>query len=166
MPDDSEYEPSPTAIVREQVADYEASGGKEANTLLDTGYPIVVVTTIGRRSGKIRKFAVMRVEHDGEYALVASKAYQRPDGRWAGGPTHPLWYYNLLASPDSTMVQDGPAPVEMTIREVDGEERSLWWNRAVEEYPPYAEYQENGERKIPILVASARARRPSASRSA
>jgi deazaflavin-dependent oxidoreductase (nitroreductase family) len=126
------------------VAEYEASSGVLANTLRDTGLPIVIFTTRGNRSGKVRKTPVMRVEHDGEYALVASKG---------GAPTHPVWYYNLLANPDDVMLQDGPEPFDVVVRPVSGEERALWWDRAVEAYPPYAEYQLKTEREIPVLVA-------------
>jgi deazaflavin-dependent oxidoreductase (nitroreductase family) len=104
----------------------------------------VIFTTRGNRSGKVRKTPVMRVEHDGEYALVASKG---------GAPTHPVWYYNLLANPDDVMLQDGPEPFDVVVRPVSGEERALWWDRAVEAYPPYAEYQLKTEREIPVLVA-------------
>src|SRR5579864_5644819 len=96
-----EYAPSPSDWVREQVAEYEASGGQRANTLRDTGMPIIIVTTRGAKSGKVRKFAVMRVEHDGQYALVASKG---------GAPTHPIWYQNIMANPKELMIQDGAAP--------------------------------------------------------
>ena len=96
-----DYEPSPSDWVRDQVAEYEASGGQRANTLLDTGMPIIVVTTRGAKSGKVRKTPVMRVEHDGEYALVASKG---------GAPEHPEWFYNLEAHPDEVLIQDGPEP--------------------------------------------------------
>ncbi|MGD0054994.1 MAG: nitroreductase family deazaflavin-dependent oxidoreductase [Acidimicrobiales bacterium] len=144
MPIDGEYEPSPSQWVRDQVAEYEASSGVLANTLRDTGLPIVIFTTRGNRSGKVRKTPVMRVEHDGEYALVASKG---------GAPTHPVWYYNLLANPDDVMLQDGPEPFDVVVRPVSGEERALWWDRAVEAYPPYAEYQLKTEREIPVLVA-------------
>src|SRR5690606_725746 len=104
------------------------SGGTEATTLRDTGLPIVVVTARGRRTGKVRKFALMRVEHDGEYALV---------GSIGGAPTDPVWVHNLRADPDTVMIQDGPTPFDVTVREVDGEERALWWERAVAAYPPY-----------------------------
>ncbi len=147
MPLTGEYEPSPADWVREQVEEYERSGGQRANTLRDTGLPIIVVTTRGNRSGKIRKFALMRVEHDGEYALVASKG---------GAPEHPVWYYNLKADPTAVMIQDGPEPFDAEVREVSGEERAAWWERAVAAYPPYAEYQERTERKIPVFVASRR----------
>jgi len=144
MPFDGEYEPSPSQWVADQVEEYERSGGERANTLRDTGLPIIVVTTRGHKTGKIRKFALMRVEHDGEYALVASKG---------GAPQHPLWYANLVADPGAVMIQDGPQPFDAEVREVDGAERAAWWERAVAAYPPYAEYQERTERRIPVLVA-------------
>ena len=147
MPLEGEYEPSPAAWVREQVAEYEASGGRRANTLRDTGLPIIVVTTRGAKTGKIRKFPVMRVEHGGEYAIVASKG---------GAPDHPQWYANLLASPGEVTIQDGPTPFDVVVRELEGEERALWWERAVAAYPPYAEYQQKIERRIPVLLATRR----------
>ncbi len=144
---EGEYVPSPSAWVRDQVEAYERSGGSEANTLRDTGLPIVVVTNKGNKSGKVRKTPLMRVEHDGEYALVASKG---------GAPTHPVWYYNLLADPE-VQIQDGSEPADYTVREISGEERQLWWDRAVKAYPPYAEYQQKTDREIPVLVATRRA---------
>jgi deazaflavin-dependent oxidoreductase (nitroreductase family) len=148
MPLEGEYEPSTAAWVREQVEEYERSHGERANTLRDTGLPIVVLTVRGNKSGKIRKFPVMRVEHDGEYAVVAS---------YGGSPTHPQWYRNLVASPDEVMIQDGPEPFDVTVRELEGDERAEWWDRAVEAYPNYAVYQENTERFIPVLLARRRA---------
>jgi F420H(2)-dependent quinone reductase len=145
MPIEGTYEPSPSEWVRDQVEAYEASGGSEANTLRDTGLPIVVVTTKGNKSGKVRKTPLMRVEHEGEYALVASKG---------GAPEHPEWFYNLEAHPDEVTVQDGPAPFRVTVREVEGDEKAEWWERAVAAYPPYAEYQANTERQIPVFVAT------------
>ncbi len=142
---DGEYEPSPEAWVRDQVEEYEASGGERANTLMDTGMPVVIVTHVGRHSGKVRKTPLMRVEHDGEYALVASKG---------GAPEHPVWYHNLTADPTAAMVQDGPEPFDVVVREVDGDERAAWWERAVAAYPPYADYQEATDRQIPVLVAA------------
>ena len=139
------YEPSPWTWVHEQVAEYERSGGQRANTLLDTGMPIVIITTRGNKSGAVRKSPVMRVEHDGDYALVASKG---------GAPSHPEWYHNLVAAPDDVQLQDGPQPFNVTVREVSGEERATWWERAVAAYPPYAEYQEKTDRVIPVLVAT------------
>lgn len=142
-----EYGPSPRGWVRDQVAAYEASGGKEANTLRDTGWPIIVVTSIGNKTGKVRKTPLMRVEHDGEYALVASVG---------GAPKHPVWYWNLKADPTSILVQDGAEPFAVDIRELDGEERAEWWSRAVAAYPPYAEYQERADRVIPVFLATKR----------
>jgi len=144
---DDEYEPSPAQWVRDQVAEYEASGGQRANTLRDTGLPVVIVTTRGNKSGKIRKMALMRVEHDGQYALVASMG---------GAPKNPVWYYNLKADPDAVLLQDGPAPFKVEVRELDGDERAQWWDRAVAAYPPYAEYQLKTSRKIPVLLATRR----------
>ena len=144
---EGEYEPSPTGWVREQVEAYEASGGERANTLLDTGLPVIILTTRGNKSGKLRKTPLMRVEHDGEYALVASLG---------GAPTHPEWYRNLAADPEAVMIQDGPEPHDYVVREVEGEERDAWWQRAVAAFPPYADYQRKTERRIPVLVATRR----------
>ena len=138
-----EYVPSQSAWVADQVAEYEASGGQRANTLMDTGIPIIVVTMIGASSRKVRKIGLMRVEHDGEYALVASKG---------GDPEHPAWYANLLANP-SIMIQDGPEPHDFTVHEVFGAERDAWWERGATVYPPYLDYQEKTDRIIPVLVA-------------
>ena len=135
--------------MRTQVAEYEASGGTKANTLLDTGMPVIIVTTRGNKSKKVRKTPLMRVEHDGEYALVASKG---------GDPKHPVWYYNLLAHPDEVRVQDGPEPFAVVVREVTGDEKKVWWDRAVAAYPPYAEYQEKTDRQIPLFVATPQGR--------
>jgi len=145
MDTDSEYVPSAWDWVREQVETYERSGGREATTLFDTGMPVVILTMRGRRSEKIRKAPVMRVEHDGEYAIVASKG---------GDPKDPDWYANLKADPDHVRLQDGPDIFDVMVRELDGEEREQWWRRAVEAYPPYAEYQANTKRRIPVLVAT------------
>jgi len=142
---DGEYDPSPAKWVRDQVAEYEASGGERANTLRDTGLPVVIVTARGNKSGKIRKFPLMRVEHNGQYALVASKG---------GAPTHPVWYHNLVTDPDSVMIQDGPTPFSFSVRELDGDERTKWWERAVAAYPPYAEYQQKTDRTIPVFLAT------------
>src|SRR5436309_6367731 len=140
-----EYVPSPRQWVRDQVELYERSGGEQANTLLDTGLPVIIVTMRGNKTGKVRKIALMRVEHNGEYALVASMG---------GAPKHPVWYYNLRANPDEVTLQDGPEPFAVTVREIDGDERATWWERAVAAYPPYAEYQERTDRVIPVLIAS------------
>jgi F420H(2)-dependent quinone reductase len=144
MPLEGEYEPSPWAWVREQVAEYEASGGERANTLWDTGLPIVIVTMRGHKSGKIRKVPLMRVEHDGEYALVASIG---------GAPKNPSWYGNLVAEPAVT-IQDGAEPHDFVAREVHEEERAVWWERAVEAYPSYADYQRKTDRTIPVFLAT------------
>jgi deazaflavin-dependent oxidoreductase (nitroreductase family) len=141
---EGEYVPSPWQWVRDQVEQYERSGGREANTLLDTGLPIIIVTTRGNKSGTLRKTALMRVEHEGEYALVASMG---------GAPKHPVWYYNLVADPTAVVIQDGPEPFDAEVREVSGDERAAWWERAVAAYPPYAEYQTKTERLIPVFVA-------------
>ena len=142
-----EYVPSPAQWVRDQVEAYERSGGQEANTLLDTGLPVVVVAMRGNKTGKVRKIALMRVAHNGQYALVGSKG---------GAPKHPVWVYNLRAHPDEVTIQDGAEPFEATVREVTGDERSVWWERAVAAYPPYAEYQRRTKRQIPVFVASRR----------
>jgi deazaflavin-dependent oxidoreductase (nitroreductase family) len=125
------------------VEQYEATDGREANTLAGTNWPVVIFTTRGRNSGKIRKIALMRVEHDGKYAMVASMG---------GAPKHPEWYLNLKADRAALMVQDGADRFEATARELEGEEREIWWRRAVEAYPPYARYQEKTDRQIPVLL--------------
>jgi deazaflavin-dependent oxidoreductase (nitroreductase family) len=147
MPDEGEYTPSPWEWVRNQVEAYEGSGGRSANMLGDSDWPVVIVTSRGRRTGKIRKTPLMRVEHDGEYALI---------GSLGGAPKNPVWVYNLRADPGSVTVQDGPEPFAVTVREVTGDERALWWARAVEAYPPYADYQKKTERLIPVFVATRR----------
>jgi deazaflavin-dependent oxidoreductase (nitroreductase family) len=145
---DGEYAPSPAQWVRDQVEEYESTGGKRGNTLRDTGLPVIIVTTRGNKSGKIRKMPLMRVEHDGEYLLVASKG---------GAPSHPVWYYNLVADPDTVALQDGPDRFEVQVRELDGDERAEWWQRAVAAYPPYADYQQKTQRTIPVFLATRRA---------
>lgn len=142
---EGEYVPSAFEWVRDQVAAYERSGGTEANTLLDTCIPIVVVTMRGRSSGNLRKIALMRVEHEGEYALVASMG---------GAPNNPVWYKNLVDNPTEVTIQDGPAPFPVTVREVEGDERDAWWRRAAAVFPNYDEYQAKTQRRIPVLVAS------------
>jgi deazaflavin-dependent oxidoreductase (nitroreductase family) len=144
MPIDGAYVPSKLDWVREQIDEYEASGGERANTLRETGIPIIVVTMRGRRSGKVRKIALMRVEHGGEYALVASKG---------GHPTNPGWYHNMTADPH-VIIQDGPEPHDFTLREVAGDERAVWWERAVAVFPTYADYAARTDRTIPVLIAS------------
>jgi deazaflavin-dependent oxidoreductase (nitroreductase family) len=142
---DDEYLPSTWDWVREQVAAYEGSGGREATTFLDTGLPVVVVTMRGARTGKLRKAPVMRVEHAGEYAIVASKG---------GDPNHPAWYANLLAHPEEVWLQDGPDRFAVRVRELEGDERRLWWERAVAAYPSYEEYRAATARRIPVLLAT------------
>jgi deazaflavin-dependent oxidoreductase (nitroreductase family) len=142
MPVEGTYEPSPRAWVREQVEEYESSAGTRGTTLRDTGLPVVIITNRGARSGKIRKTPVMRVEHDGRYAAVASQG---------GAPAHPSWYYNFRADPH-VRLQDGPDTWDMVAREVTGSERDEWWARAVAAYPPYAEYQQRTSRQIPVFV--------------
>ncbi|MGW5127869.1 nitroreductase family deazaflavin-dependent oxidoreductase [Streptomyces sp. NPDC004069] len=137
-----EYEPSPTQWVREQVELYESSGGTKGTTLRDTGLPVILLTTVGARSGRIRKTPLMRVEHEGRYAVVASQG---------GAPKHPFWYFNLKADPRVDL-QDGPVKQGMTAREVTGTEKAQWWERAVAAFPPYAEYQEKTSREIPVFV--------------
>src|SRR5512144_3141636 len=125
MPVSGEYEPSPTQWVRDQVEKYESSGGTEGTTIV--GKPVVLLTMRGARTGKVRKVPLMRVEHDGVYAAVASIG---------GAPKHPVWYYNVLADPHIEL-RDGTMVKPVTAREVRGEEKALWWARAVEAYPPY-----------------------------
>lgn len=143
MPLTGEYVPSPEKWVRDQVELYESSGGTEGTTLRDTGLPVVVVTSLGARSGKIRKTPLMRVEHEGAYALVASQG---------GAPEHPTWYHNVTKHP-LIELQDGPVRQDMKVREVTGEEKAIWWERAVAAFPNYAEYQRRTDREIPLLVA-------------
>ncbi len=143
MPLTGEYEPTPSDWVREQVETYERTNGAEANTLLDTGIPIIVVTTMGKTSGKLRKFALMRVEHEGEYALVASMG---------GAPKNPSWYHNIVAQP-LVMIQDGPAPGDFTTEIVEDDERQTWWERAAAVFPTYDKYAAKTERTIPVFVA-------------
>jgi deazaflavin-dependent oxidoreductase (nitroreductase family) len=142
IPLEGEYEPSPTQWVREQVELYESSGGTKGTTLMDTGMPVVLLTTRGAKSGKLRKTPLMRVEHEGRYAVVASLG---------GAPKHPVWYHNVVADPHVEL-QDGPARQDMTAREVTGEEKALWRERAVAAYPAYADYEKKTDREIPIFV--------------
>jgi F420H(2)-dependent quinone reductase len=142
-----EYVPSPQAWVRDQVEAYERTGGREANTLFDTGMPIVIVTTRGNRTGALRKTPLMRVEHDGEYVLVGSQG---------GAPKDPVWVHNLRSDPTAVMLQDGPEPWDADVREVTGDEREVWWKRAAAAYPPYDDYQAATDRSIPVFVARRR----------
>ncbi|GGO73169.1 nitroreductase family deazaflavin-dependent oxidoreductase [Nocardioides deserti] len=140
---DGEYEPSPSEWVRNQVETYERTGGREAHTLMDKPeWPIVVITSKGAKSGKLRKNPVMRVEHEGVYAAVASKG---------GDPEHPSWYANFLAHP-VVQLQDGPEPALYRARVATGAERAEWWDRCVAQYAPYAEYQEKTDREIPVFL--------------
>ena len=139
---DGEYVPSPAAWVRNQVEAYEESGGTKGTTLTDTGLPVVIVTNRGAKTGAVRKTPLMRVEHDGRYVAVASKG---------GAPKHPVWYYNLKKNPHVEL-QDGPDKWDMTARELSGDERAAWWERAVAAYPPYAEYQTKTDRLIPLFL--------------
>jgi len=142
MPLTGDYAPSTSDWAREQAEKYEASNGSEANTLLDRGMPIILVTSIGAKTGKLRKTPLMRVEHNGEYAAVASLG---------GAPKHPVWYYNLKANP-TVELRDGDVVKDYTAREVTGEEKAVWWERAVAAYPDYADYQEKTAREIPVFV--------------
>ncbi|EFL36714.1 conserved hypothetical protein [Streptomyces viridochromogenes DSM 40736] len=142
MPLEGEYEPSPTQWVRRQVELYESSGGTEGTTLQGSKMPVVLLTSRGAKSGKLRKTPVMRVEHEGRYAAVASLG---------GAPQHPVWYFNLKAHPQVEL-QDGPVKQDMTAREITGQEKSEWWERAVAAYPPYADYQKKTNREIPVFV--------------
>jgi len=142
VPIEGSYEPSPEKWVRDQVETYERTDGAQANTLRDTGMPVIILTSLGAKSGKVRKNPLMRVEHEGRYAVVASKG---------GADDHPLWYHNLKAHPHVEL-QDGRHKWDMTAQEVTGEEKSEWWQRAVAAYPPYQEYQDKTSREIPVLV--------------
>lgn len=135
-----DYAPSTSIRSREQVERYEASDGREANTLM--GKPVVILTSVGAKSGKLRKTPLMRVEHDGRYAVVASKG---------GAPEHPDWYHNLVANPHVEL-QDGPTRRDYTAHEAAGAEREAWWARAVAAWPDYAKYQTKTERQIPLFV--------------
>ena len=135
-----EYEPSTSDWAREQAELIESSGGTEGTTM--RGMPVVLLTTLGAKSGKLRKNPLMRVEHDGEYAVVASLG---------GAPKHPVWYHNVVAHP-LVELQDGPARGDFTAREVTGEEKAVWWERSVAAYPDYADYQANTDREIPVFV--------------
>jgi deazaflavin-dependent oxidoreductase (nitroreductase family) len=141
---EAEYEESPWAFVADQVRQYESTGGTEGGTL--EGKPCIILTTRGRRTGKVRKSPLMRIEREGSYAVVASLG---------GAPKHPVWYLNLLAHPDVTL-QDGPEVHDLRAREVAGDEKALWWSRATEAWPPYDEYQSRTTRVIPLVVLEPR----------
>ncbi|MBO1751474.1 nitroreductase family deazaflavin-dependent oxidoreductase [Actinotalea sp. BY-33] len=140
MPLTGEYAPSPSDWAREQAERFEASGGAEANTL--RGVPIILLTSVGAKSGKLRKTPLMRVEHEGEYAVVASKG---------GAPEHPVWFHNLVAHPHVEL-QDGAVTRDYMARELSGAERETWWERSVAVWPDYAEYQKSTDRLIPVFV--------------
>lgn len=140
MPLTGEYEPSTSDWARTQAEQFEASGGAEANTL--RGRPIILLTSLGAKSGKLRKTALMRVEHDGVYAVVASLG---------GAPQHPVWYYNITAEP-LVELQDGAERHDYLAREVTGDEKAVWWERAVATWPDYATYQTKTDREIPVFV--------------
>jgi len=140
MPLTGEYEPSTSDWARENAEKYMESGGTEGTEL--QGKPVILLTTIGAKSGKIRKTPLMRVEHDGEYAIVASLG---------GAPKNPVWYHNIKAHP-RVELQDGEVTKEYDAREVVGDEKAVWWQRAVEAWPDYAEYQTKTDRQIPVFV--------------
>jgi deazaflavin-dependent oxidoreductase (nitroreductase family) len=140
MPTEGNYEPSPFKFAADQVRLYEATGGAEGNTLGDR--PVIILTTKGRHSGSVRKTPLMRVEHDGEYAVVASLG---------GAPKHPVWYFNIKANP-RVELQDGAQTHDYEAREVLGDEKAIWWERAVQAWPDYADYQRKTDRQIPVFV--------------
>ena len=140
MPLEGEYAPSTSDWAREQAEKIEQSGGTEGTDM--QGMPVVVLTTIGNKSGKLRKTPLMRVEHDGHYAVVASLG---------GAPKHPVWYFNIAANP-RVELRDGTEVHDYVAREVFGGEKQTWWDRAVEAYPPYADYQEKTDREIPVFL--------------
>jgi deazaflavin-dependent oxidoreductase (nitroreductase family) len=140
MPLEGDYEPSTAKWVRDQVELYEGSGGTSGSTL--RGMPVVILTTVGVKSGKLRKIPLMRVEHEGVYAIVASLG---------GAEKNPVWYYNVLANPHVEL-RDGEGTWDLRAREVKDEEKAAWWQRAVAAYPDYAEYQMKTDREIPVFV--------------
>jgi deazaflavin-dependent oxidoreductase (nitroreductase family) len=140
MPLQGEYAPSKSDWARKQAELIEDSGGADGTTM--RGMPVVVLTTIGAKTGKLRKTSLMRVEHEGEYAVVASLG---------GAPKHPQWYWNLVAN-GHVELQDGPEKHDYLAREVTGDEKAIWWARSVEAYPPYADYQLKTQRQIPVFV--------------
>lgn len=144
MPLTGEYEPSPSTWAREHVERYEESNGASGSEL--SGMPVVIVTTVGKKSGKLRKTPLMRVEHEGSYAAVASLA---------GAPTHPVWYWNIKAHPQVEL-RDKDRVGDFVAREVTGAERDMWWDRAVAVYPDYRDYQAKTDRTIPVFVLDPR----------
>jgi deazaflavin-dependent oxidoreductase (nitroreductase family) len=143
MPLTGEYEPSTFDFSRDQVELYERTGGAEGGVL--QGKPVIVLTSVGAKSGKLRKTPLMRVEHDGRYAVVASLG---------GAPKHPVWYYNLTANPHVEL-QDGPVRKDYQAAEVHGDEYEAWFERAAAAWPDYAEYRKKTTRKMPIFVLTA-----------
>ncbi|WP_122496246.1 nitroreductase family deazaflavin-dependent oxidoreductase [Mycobacterium attenuatum] len=140
MPLEGEYAPSPLDWSREQADKYSESGGTEGTEM--KGKPVVLLTTVGAKSGKLRKTPLMRVEHNGEYAIVASLG---------GAPQNPVWYYNVKKNP-RVELRDGTVTRDYEAREVFGDEKATWWDRAVQAWPDYAEYQKNTDRQIPVFV--------------
>jgi deazaflavin-dependent oxidoreductase (nitroreductase family) len=140
MPLSGEYEPSPVDWSRAQADKYIESGGTDGTDL--NGMPVILLTTVGAKTGKLRKTPLMRVEHDGEYAVVASLG---------GAPKNPVWYYNVVKNP-RVELQDGPVTRDYQAREVSGDEKAVWWGRAVAAYPDYADYQKKTDREIPLFV--------------
>jgi len=139
---DGEYGPSTWEWVADQAEEYESSNGERGNTLRDTGLPVIIMTTVGHRSGLVRKVPLMKVEYEGQYAIVASKG---------GAENHPGWYHNLMAN-SRVLIQDGPEPFETSVRLLSGPEREEWWERSVAAFSPYAEYQEKTDREIPLFI--------------
>ena len=144
MPLSGEYAPSTAAWARKQAENIEASGGTENLEL--RGMPVIVLTSVGAKTGQLRKTALMRVEHEGEYAVV---------GSLGGAPKHPVWVHNLRKEPHVEL-QDGPEKHDYLARELSGAERELWWERSVAAYPDYANYQKKTERVIPVFVLTRR----------
>jgi deazaflavin-dependent oxidoreductase (nitroreductase family) len=140
MPLEGEYAPSPSRWSRQQAERYEASGGAKGGDL--RGRPVIVLTSVGAKTGKIRKTPLMRVEHDGVYAVVASLG---------GAPKHPVWYHNLKANPHVEL-QDGVVKRDYLARELEGEEKAVWWDRAVDTWSDYAKYQKKTTRQIPVFL--------------
>jgi len=144
MPLTGDYEPTTSRRSRKQIEQYEATNGQKGGDL--RGRPVIVLTSVGAKTGKLRKTPLMRVEHDGAYAVVASLG---------GAPKHPVWYYNLKANPHVEL-QDRATKRDYTAREVAGEEKTLWWDRAVEAWPDYAKYKKKTDRDIPVFVLESR----------
>jgi deazaflavin-dependent oxidoreductase (nitroreductase family) len=140
MPLTGEYEPSTATWAREQAELYEATNGEKGGDL--RGRPVIILTSVGAKTGKLRKTALMRVELDGVYAVVASLG---------GAPKNPVWYYNLKQTPHVEL-QDGATKRDYTAREVSGDEKAIWWERAVAAWPDYANYQARTDRQIPVFV--------------